>query len=61
MEEGELDEILRSAISDPQSKTYKHMVKTMLSQNINAADDLLYDSEFYKVGSLRDGCKVFTK
>ncbi|KAJ8309409.1 hypothetical protein KUTeg_014283 [Tegillarca granosa] len=48
MEEGELDEILRSAISDPQSKTYKHMVKTMLSQSINAADDLLYDSEFYK-------------
>lgn len=49
MEEEELDEILRSTIADPHSKAYRHMLTALFSQSVNAADDLLFDSEFYKV------------
>ncbi|XP_048732268.2 eIF-2-alpha kinase GCN2-like [Ostrea edulis] len=48
MEEEELDEILRSTIADPHSKAYRHMLSALFSQSVNAADDLLFDSEFYK-------------
>lgn len=49
MEEEELDEILRSTIADPRSKAYRRMLSALFSQNVNAADDLLFDSEIYKV------------
>ncbi|XP_061166164.1 eIF-2-alpha kinase GCN2-like [Saccostrea echinata] len=48
MEEEELDEILRSTIADPLSKAYRHMLTALFSQTVNAADDLLFDSEFFK-------------
>lgn len=48
MEEEELDEILRSTIADPRSKAYRRMLSALFSQNVNAADDLLFDSEIYK-------------
>lgn len=53
MEEEELDEILRSTIADPLSKAYRHMLTALFSQNVNAADDLLFDSEIYKVREFR--------
>ena len=51
MEEAELNEILRSTISDPHSKSYRRMIHAMFSQTINAADDLMYDSDVHKVRS----------
>ncbi|WAR18478.1 E2AK4-like protein [Mya arenaria] len=48
MEEEELTEMLRSAISDPQSKTYHRMISTLFTQNVSLADDHVYDSEMYK-------------
>ncbi|KAK3093827.1 hypothetical protein FSP39_020697, partial [Pinctada imbricata] len=48
MEEAELNEILRSTISDPHSKSYRRMISAMFSQTINAADDLMYDSDLHK-------------
>ncbi|KAL3874664.1 hypothetical protein ACJMK2_037645 [Sinanodonta woodiana] len=48
MEEAELNEILRSTISDPHSKPYRRMINALFSQSISLADDHLYDSDIYK-------------
>ncbi|KAL4238496.1 Eukaryotic translation initiation factor 2 alpha kinase 4 [Mactra antiquata] len=48
MEEAELNEILRSAISDPQSKSYHRMLSALFSQTVSLADDHVYDSDMQK-------------
>ncbi|XP_074662114.1 eIF-2-alpha kinase GCN2-like [Tubulanus polymorphus] len=50
MEEAELNEVLRSTISNPQCKTYKHMVGAMLSQPVTVAADYMYDIDMQKGG-----------
>lgn len=49
MEEAELNEVLRSAISDPQSKSYHRMISALFSQTVSLADDHVYDSDMHKV------------
>ena len=49
MEEAELNEILRSTISDPHSKSYRRMISAMFSQSVSLADDHIYDSDLQKV------------
>ncbi|XP_064601948.1 eIF-2-alpha kinase GCN2-like [Liolophura sinensis] len=49
MEEAELNEVLRSTISNPQSKTYRHMISAMLCQPVNPATDLTYDMDDRKM------------
>ena len=51
MEEAELNEILRSTISDPHSKSYRRMISAMFSQSVSLADDHIYDSDLQKVGT----------
>ncbi|KAH3854167.1 hypothetical protein DPMN_096706, partial [Dreissena polymorpha] len=48
MEEEELNEVLRSTISDPQSKSYHRMMNVLFSQTVSLADDHVYDSDLYK-------------
>ena len=52
MEEAELNEILRSAVANPGSKAYKHMIDAIYSQTINPITDSTYDGDLYsnKVG-----------
>ena len=49
MEEAELTEVLRSTISNPQSKAYKRMLSAMFSQPVSAAADYTYDIDYCKV------------
>ena len=53
MEEAELNEILRSTISDPHSKSYRRMISAMFSQSVSLADDHIYDSDLQKVGTMK--------
>ncbi|XP_013386608.1 eIF-2-alpha kinase GCN2 isoform X2 [Lingula anatina] len=48
MEEAELNEVLRSTISNPQSKTYHRMLTTLFSQPFDAATDVLFDFEMHR-------------
>ncbi|XP_045185726.2 eIF-2-alpha kinase GCN2-like [Mercenaria mercenaria] len=48
MEEAELNEVLRSAISDPQSKSYHRMISALFEQTVSLADDHVYDSDMHK-------------
>ena len=49
LQEAELNEVLRSTISNPDSKSYRNMVSAMFSQNPVPAKDFVYDNDFYKV------------
>jgi translation initiation factor 2-alpha kinase 4 len=49
LQEAELNEVLRSAIANPDSKCYKHMLTAVFSQPLLPAMDFTYDSEFYRV------------
>ena len=49
MEEAELTEVLRSTIADPNSRSYRHMVNTILSQPLKPADDFTFDMDLHKV------------
>ena len=51
MEEAELNEILRSTICDPSSKSYHRMIAALFNQNVRLADDHLYDSDLHKVNN----------
>lgn len=48
MEEAELNEVLRSTISNPDSRTYKHMINTIFSQPVLTSTEFGYDSDLYK-------------
>ncbi|XP_055957482.1 eIF-2-alpha kinase GCN2-like isoform X1 [Patella vulgata] len=48
MEEAELNEILRSTISNPQSKSYRRMIDAMFSQPVPLIQHLTYDNDLYK-------------
>lgn len=54
LEEAEQNEILRSTISDPQSRAYKRLCNELFSQSVTSADDHLYDSDFHKVSCFID-------
>ena len=49
MEEAELNEVLRSAIANPESKSYRHMLNAVFAQPVLPAMDFAYDNEFYRV------------
>ena len=49
MEEAELNEVLRSTISNPKSKAYKRMIDTMFSQPITPVMEYTYDIDIHKV------------
>ncbi len=49
MEEAELNEILRSTISNPQSRAYRRMIEAVFSQQVSPATDISYDIDS-KVG-----------
>ncbi|XP_041355156.1 eIF-2-alpha kinase GCN2-like [Gigantopelta aegis] len=48
MEEAELNEILRSALANPQSKAHRRMLDAIFSQQITSGYDLTYDVDIYK-------------
>ncbi|XP_064621826.1 eIF-2-alpha kinase GCN2-like isoform X2 [Lineus longissimus] len=48
MEEAELNEVLRSTISNPQCKAYKRMIGAMFSQPVSAADEFMFDVDIHK-------------
>ncbi|KAL5008543.1 hypothetical protein ScPMuIL_014124 [Solemya velum] len=48
MEEAELNEILRSTISDPQSKSYRRMMDSLFAQSVRPDYDLLYETDIHK-------------
>ncbi|XP_069116071.1 eIF-2-alpha kinase GCN2-like [Argopecten irradians] len=48
LEEAELNEVLRSTISNTNSKAYRRMIGALFSQTINSADDVLYDADYHK-------------
>ncbi|ELU08630.1 hypothetical protein CAPTEDRAFT_220708 [Capitella teleta] len=48
LQEAELNEVLRSAIANPESKCYKHMLNAVFSQPLTPAMDFTYDSDFYR-------------
>lgn len=54
MEEAELNEILRSTISDPSSKSYHRMIDALFNRTVRLADDYVYDSDLHKV------CRIFS-
>ena len=43
-EEAELNEVLRSTIANPESKSYKHMIKAIYNQQVREAVDFAYDT-----------------
>ncbi len=45
MEESELREMIRHALSNAKSKSYRHLVDSCLSQHMGLAQDLAYDME----------------
>ncbi|CAH1791711.1 unnamed protein product [Owenia fusiformis] len=47
-EEAELNEVLRSTISNPQSRIYKHMLTALFDQPVSAAVDFTYDNDIHK-------------
>ncbi|OWF52320.1 Eukaryotic translation initiation factor 2-alpha kinase 4 [Mizuhopecten yessoensis] len=49
LEEAELNEVLRSTISNTNSKAYRRMIGALFSQTINSAVDVLYDTDYHKV------------
>lgn len=58
MEEAALNEVLRSAISDPDSRSYHHMLNTIFSQPVLPAKDFAYDNDFYKVSWQVPSCAL---
>ena len=48
-EEAELNEVLRSTISNPESKHYKRLLVDLLSQPGTSMIDTLYDHDIYKM------------
>lgn len=49
MEVAELNEILRSTISDPQSKSYRRLMDSLFAQSVRPDYDLLYETDLHKV------------
>ncbi len=49
MEEAELTEVLRSALSDQASKSYRRLLDALFNQRVAPAMDFAYDDELYKV------------
>ena len=48
LEEAEQNEVLRSTISNRESRAYKHMINAIFAQPIHPVMDFAYDSEMYK-------------
>lgn len=49
MEESELYEVLDSTISNPEGRTYKHMLHKIFVQPVLTVTDFLYDADLLKV------------
>ncbi|XP_022239338.1 eIF-2-alpha kinase GCN2-like [Limulus polyphemus] len=61
MEEAELNEILRHTVSNPQSKAFKQMVKSLFLQQMPPVADFTYDIDIQKgfiVRRMADACRV---
>lgn len=48
MEESELYEVLDSTISNPEGRTYKHMLHRIFIQPVLTVTDFLYDADLFK-------------
>ena len=49
LEEAELTEVLRSTISQPDTKAYRHLISAVFSQRIDPATDFTFDIDLHKV------------
>jgi len=49
MEEQEVDELFRSTLANPQTKSYKKLISTIFSQPISRKFDFIYDNDAHKV------------
>ena len=49
MEEQELNELLRSTLANPDSRSFRHMIATIMSQPTNPATDFTFDMDLHKV------------
>ncbi len=45
MEEAELSEVLRSAIANPETKLYKHMISALFSQQTSPINEYMFDTD----------------
>ncbi|KAF6023267.1 hypothetical protein EB796_018424 [Bugula neritina] len=48
MEEQEVDELFRSTLANPQTKSYKKLISTIFSQPISRKFDFIYDNDAHK-------------
>lgn len=49
MAEAELNEIVKSAIANPNSSSYRRMVSALFCQPVSSVTDLTYDMDLHKV------------
>ena len=61
MEEAELTEVLRSTLSQPDTKAYRHMISAIFGQRVDPATDFTYDIDLHKVSNYREGLEPETK